>query len=96
MAMKPNKAFTKIGCGLTPLSSPNCIYYQEGDLFSHPTDVPGERDRHFCKHFDKRTIGCTCVGAAAAAMIAELARLGVAVKPDDSKFKEEKKEGAVA
>ena len=89
MAPKPNKAFVKIGCGLTPLSSPNCSFYEQGTLFSHPVDTHGERDRFFCKHFDRRGLLCTCEKAAAVAMINELRLIGVYVKTDDSKFAED-------
>ena len=93
MAPKPNKAFVRIGCGLTPLSSPNCAYYEQGEKFSTPVDTHGERDRYFCKHFDKRNLGCVSVWAAGNAMIRELQSLGIHIKADDSKFKEEPSDG---
>jgi hypothetical protein len=88
MAPKPNKAFVKIGCGLTPLSSPNCAYYSQGELFQRASNK-GERDKYFCRYFNRFTLTCTSKVAASVAMVERMKEFGIFVKADDKQIKED-------
>ena len=86
--MKPNKAFVKIGCGLTPLSSPNCAYYKQGELFMHG-DEKMRGDKYFCRYFNRFTLTCTSKVAASVAMVERMKEFGIFVKADDKQIKED-------
>lgn len=83
MAPKPNKAFVKIGCMLTPLTAPNCAYYKQGEAVQKSAR-PDVKDYHFCAYFNRNTLACMSKVAACNAMMVRMKEFGYHLKPDNT------------